>query len=105
MATGVLQRGDGTALVAQHLPLLPRAMMAKKKASRETRRVLPHFVVPNHAVPMTPYQRAVLHETYNYTTSGLRKAADDVVVAKAVEVLKAGADQAETNPKKQSVSG
>ena len=88
MATAIMQRGDGTPLLATRHRWPPVANVQVPKSPKPTKK-RPGFIVPDHLV----------------STSYAKQSAEDPMLAKAIEVLRSAAAQAPSRPKDESVSG
>lgn len=94
LATGELQRINGRSLRATGRPLWNNSVQIRSGA-----------VVPDHIVIVNPKLRGRLYRTYSHATPGLRKAADDPIIAKAVEVLNTKLNRVGAKAKKPKAEG
>lgn len=87
IATGELQRADGTSL---RKPRVPVAVPRVAHAANARR---PGGVVPDVRVSISPKRRAELVRAYSSTTPGLRGPADDPLIEQAAKSLNARLDR------------
>lgn len=99
ISIGELQRINGTSLRAAGHSRNAIVYAIKPKNAR------PGSIVPDHIVMVKAKRRLALLRTYSHATPRLRKAGDDPIIAKAVEVLNAKLNRVGAKAKKPKAEG
>lgn len=99
LSIGELQRINGTSLRG--------AGYAQNNFRRsvEPEGIRPGSVVPDHITMVKRKSRVALYRIYSHTSPGLRKAADDPIIAKAVDVLNGKLNRVGAKSKKPKAEG